>query len=70
MTDILEFQGSNRWLSNFEGPSVLFDRVRYKRVENAYQAGKTLDPKIRESFVSVPAGMAKQMGKPGRFVGS
>lgn len=62
-TTIKEFQGDFRFLSNFEGPPVKLDGITYPRVENAYQAAKTLDLEQRRQFVSVTAAKAKQLGK-------
>lgn len=40
MSDILEFRGETRWLSNFWPSLVYYDGVLYPTVENAYQAAK------------------------------
>ena len=63
MNDILEFQGENRWLSNFMPVDIRYDDLDYKTVENAYQAAKTLNrlDKIEISLAS--PGMSKKMGR-------
>lgn len=65
MTDIMEFQGPNRWLSNFEGPQVFYAGLWFPKVEHAYQAGKTLDSKMRIELTSSfrSASAAKKLGK-------
>lgn len=64
MTDILEFKGSTRWCSNFVGPEVKYGNIWFPRVENAYQAAKTLDMKIRVNLAQpdVSAAEAKAIG--------
>lgn len=61
---ILEFRGSNRFLSNFHPAIVELDSVFYPTVEHAYQAAKTLDHKAREVVNSImrPGG-AKRWGR-------
>ncbi len=61
-TAILEFQGDNRWLSNFWPAQVVLDGVTYPSVEHAYQAAKT-HPCSREKFRKCTAGQAKRLGK-------
>lgn len=60
---ILEFKNEYRWLSNFAPVKVELDGVVYPSVENAYQAGKTLDEAMRKQFVGINAYEAKQLGK-------
>ena len=62
MDDIREFQGVNRWLSNFWPAPVRLDGVVYPTVENAYQAAKT-HPQNRSRFVGCTPGQAKRLGK-------
>ena len=52
-------------MSNFEPCEVTFEGVTYPSTEHAYQAAKTLNPKIRALFLlpSVTAGKAKRMAK-------
>lgn len=67
--DILEFKGANRFLSNFEGPAVYLDGVRYPHVEHAYQAAKSIDGEIRRRFTDpfLPSAKAKTMGSADRL---
>lgn len=60
--DILEFQGVNRWLSNFWPAQVLFDGRIYPTVENAYQAAKA-HPSVRAQFCNCKPGEAKRIAK-------
>lgn len=60
--DILEFQGENRWLSNFWPACIVFEGVTYPTVENAYQAAKTW-PVNRQVYVYIKPGEAKRLGK-------
>jgi len=62
MNDVLEFQGENRWLSNFWPCQVIFEGITFPSVENAYQAAKTT-LKHRDQFVSCTAGQAKRLGR-------
>ena len=62
MDDIMEFQGVNRWLSNFWPTLVRLDGEVYPSVENAYQAAKTY-PQNRGGFVGCTPGQAKRLGK-------
>lgn len=64
MTDILEFKEDTRWCSNFVGPEVKYGTLWYPRVENAYQAAKTLDMKIRTDLANpnMSAADAKKIG--------
>lgn len=69
MSDILEFQGPHRWLSNFWPAQVLLDGHIYHTVENAYQAAK-FHPSGRAIFRTCTPGEAKRLGKvqPGDWV--
>jgi ribA/ribD-fused uncharacterized protein len=69
-TDILEFQGPYRFLSNFEGPEVKFGSLWFPKVEHAYQAAKSLDIEVRKTFINplLSPGLAKKMGKPPKMV--
>lgn len=60
---ILEFKGSNLWLSNFYLAGVFYGGMLYPTAENAYQAAKSLDDKVRETFMDVIPGVAKRMGR-------
>ncbi len=64
MKSIEEFQGKNRFLSNFYPAKVEFDGVVYPTVEHAYQAAKTLDPALRKKIRDVVRpGAAKHLGR-------
>lgn len=45
---IAKFKGAYAFLSNFEPVWVELEGIRYKSVEHAYQAAKSLDPKWRK----------------------
>lgn len=60
--DILEFQGANRWLSNFWPAQVMHDGRIYPTVENAYQAAKA-HPSMRAQFCNCKPGEAKRLAK-------
>lgn len=45
---IKEFQGEFRWLSNFAPVNVIYDGVKYRSVEHAYMAAKSVDVGWRE----------------------
>ena len=62
-TEIKGFFGPYRFLSNFEGCSVMFDGVIYPSSENAYMAAKTLDTAQREAFEDISAKDAKALGR-------
>lgn len=66
--DILEFQGENRWLSNFWPAAVRLDGDSYPSIEHAYQAAKFCVGPDRLPFLSCTAGQAKRLGrsKPAR----
>ena len=62
-TDILEFKGEHRFLSNMYKVLFRIDGILYFSVEHWYQANKTTDPDIYESLrkCSTP-GEVKAMG--------
>lgn len=62
MTDILEFQGPYRWLSNFWPAVIILDGYVYPSVENAYQAAK-FRPEHRDAFRLIRPGQAKLAAK-------
>lgn len=62
MSDILEFQGQYRWLSNFWPVQVMLEGHIYPSIEHAYQAAK-VHPSRRAAFRSGTAGDAKRRGK-------
>jgi ribA/ribD-fused uncharacterized protein len=61
---ITEFQGANRFLSNFWPATVVLDGVTYPTVEHAYVAAKTLDPARRaEIAATAKPGDVKRLGR-------
>lgn len=63
-TDIFEFQGEYRWLSNFWPCSVELDGLAFNSVEAAYVAAKTTDVEIRKKIQSLKtAGECKRFGR-------
>ena len=52
MSDIVEFKGEHRWLSNFSDAKVSYDGVEYPTVEHAYQASKPLTRTSGGTFAS------------------
>lgn len=64
MTSITEFQGPNRWLSNFWPAQVVFAGISYPTVEHAYQAAKSDVQSEREAIcLAKTPGDAKRLGK-------
>jgi N-glycosidase YbiA len=63
-TLIASFRGEYYWLSNFFPAEVDLDGVKYRSVEHAYAASKTLDRPAREKVrvVATPV-TAKHIGK-------
>lgn len=57
------FSGENRWLSNFDECEITFEDVKYRSIENAYQASKTLSISDRRALVTMSAGQAKRAGE-------
>lgn len=60
---ISSFTGDYRWLSNFWPCDVEYEGVRYRTVENAYQAAKTLNLEDRKLISTQPPGRAKKLGR-------
>lgn len=62
---ITEFQGQNRFLSNFWQlkTGVMFGNLLFHSVENAYQAAKCEYEEDRYQFQYITAGEAKRLGK-------
>lgn len=58
-TEIKGFFGEYRWLSNFHESPVMYDRILYPSVENAYQAAK-VQPDCRFDFTTMTAYESKQ----------
>ena len=64
MSEIREFSGDHRFLSNFQPVDVEYEGITYPSVEHAYQAAKTLDPEEREIIRSCgSASIAKKLGR-------
>ena len=57
------FFGAYRFLSNFELGTVIYEGIKYPSSENAYQSAKSLDPKVRETFIDVTPSESKKMGR-------
>ena len=57
------FFNEYRFLSNYELGNVLYEGIIYPSSENAYQAAKSIDPKIGERFINVGTNDAKKMAK-------
>jgi ribA/ribD-fused uncharacterized protein len=64
MSDIVEFKGKHRWLSNFSDAKVSYEGVEYPTVEHAYQASKTLVADERRDICAQPTPvLAKKRGR-------
>ena len=61
---ILAFKNEFRWLSNFVEVEVEYEGVRYKSVEHAYQAAKSIDKEWRTFCASdVSSGKVKRASR-------
>lgn len=61
---INKFKGKYSFLSNFYPCIVEYDGMKYPSVEHAFQAAKSLDPKVRRGFQVCPTPSdAKSWGK-------
>ncbi len=60
---IRKFSGHYSFLSNFYPCIIKYEGEVYSSVENAYQAAKSTDSKIRKQFTSLSAGHAKKLGQ-------
>jgi ribA/ribD-fused uncharacterized protein len=65
MTSILGFKTpENAWLSNMALVTIEYDGLLYASVEHAYQAAKTMNPKLREVIRREPNPYkAKELGR-------
>lgn len=63
MTDITQFRGEHRWLSNFWPCQVIHGQYTYPTVENAYQSAKSDKPGYKSVLVTCTPGNAKRMGQ-------
>ena len=62
--EIREFHGRYRFLSNFYPCSIKVEDIEFPSVEHAFQAMKTLNPRIRRNIALLPTpGKAKQFGR-------
>lgn len=62
-TDISQFDGPNRFLSNFWPAHVVLDNVAYPTVEHAYQAAKTTPDKRAPFLAASSPEQAKRLGR-------
>lgn len=60
---INEFKGKYRFLSNFYKTTVEFEGKKYPSSENAFQAAKSLDDKVRDKFTTIEPNEAKKLGR-------
>jgi len=65
----MKFRGEYNFLSNFHSAKVVYESVEYPTVENAYQAAKVDDIKLREYFTKSNPVEAKREGKKLSMVG-
>ena len=63
MDVIWQFQGKNRFLSNFYPALVKFEGLTFPTAENAYQAAKSTSSKVRRQFLNLEPGQAKKTGQ-------
>ena len=63
MKEINSFRGEYEFLSNFYIHPILFEGMWYRASENAYQAAKTMNREIRQKFVKLTPGKAKELGR-------
>jgi ribA/ribD-fused uncharacterized protein len=60
---INEFKGKYRFLSNFYKTPVEYEGKIYPSSENAFQAAKSLDDKVRDKFLKIEPSEAKKLGR-------
>ena len=60
---IREFQGENRWLSNFWPAKVVWEGVHYFSVENAYVAAKSSSIEEQRRIAAMSPGQAQRYGR-------
>jgi ribA/ribD-fused uncharacterized protein len=63
MNKIYKFGGREHPFSNYYPASAAFEGITFSSGEGAFQAAKTLDIKLRETFVSIDPGKAKSKGR-------
>lgn len=57
------FSGDLEYLSNFSRHPVVYDGYEFPTLENAFQAAKTTDYRLRGTFVSLSPAAAKRAGR-------
>ena len=60
---INSFRNKYFFLSNFYEAPIIFDDVRYRNNEAAFQAQKCIDPEDRKKFSELDPSTAKKMGR-------
>ena len=60
---ITSFRNKYFFLSNFYEAPIIFDNVRYRNNEAAFQAQKCIDPEDRKKFSELDPTTAKKMGR-------
>lgn len=63
MKTINSFRGKHAFLSNFSHYPARFEDIDYPTAENAFQAAKSLNPKVRERFTEITPSEAKRLGR-------
>lgn len=64
MSVITEFNGKNRFLSNFFPIKIRYEGIEYPTVEHAYQAAKTFDEEKRKFLAKIEhPGRVNLLGK-------
>ncbi len=57
------FFGPYRFLSNFYPAETFYDGIWFPSSENAFQAAKSNNFSVRQSFIHLSAGQSKKLGK-------
>lgn len=60
---ILDFQGPDRFLSNFYDTPIVYEGIPYKNAEAAFQAQKAKTAQGRMAYSSLSASAAKRQGR-------
>jgi ribA/ribD-fused uncharacterized protein len=61
--NIKGFSGEYEWLSNFYESEVIYQGIKYRSTENAYQAAKCESNANRRSFMKIKPYKAKELGR-------
>ncbi len=61
--DIKQFSGKYRFLSNFSCSYMVISGIKFKTVEAAFQAAKTLNPKLQVQISRLVPAEAKKLGR-------